>query len=402
MKINCAHKELVDIVQLQPNPKNPNTHPEKQITLLAKIIEYQGQRSPIVVSLRSGFITKGHGRLEAIKKLGWEKAAVDYQEYESEAQEYADMVADNKIAELADHDDAKMIDDLTKFDWIEDFDLSLLGMPDFKMPEKFEAQSDEDELPNIGHLDIKAKPGDIFQLGRHRLMCGDSTNIQHVETLMNGEKADLIFTDPPYNIASDSKNFAAEKSKAMNDLKNAEWDKDFDINPALSCMSAVAKDSCTIYVWTSQFLIQKIWDHLSEWCDYTSYVVWNKPNPMPSLSKRHPTWNTELCVYASRGSKRIVNFPNDGHFLSCRTVTKKSDGTHPTQKPIELIEPLIEFSSGPEQNVLDLFGGSGSTLIACEKINRKCNMMELSPYYCHVIITRWEKYTGHKAELLNG
>jgi ParB-like chromosome segregation protein Spo0J len=104
-KINCAHNKLVELHKLVPNPKNPNKHPDKQIEMLAKIIDYQGQRSPIVVSNRSGFVIKGHGRLEAIKKLGWKKCAVDYQDYEDEAQEFADMIADNKIAELAEHDD---------------------------------------------------------------------------------------------------------------------------------------------------------------------------------------------------------------------------------------------------------------------------------------------------------
>lgn len=131
MKFNCAYTELVDIHKLQPNPKNPNRHPDKQIKLLSKIIDYQGQRAPIVVSKRSAFITKGHGRLEALKALNWTQAAVDYQDYDSEAQEYADMIADNKIAELAEHDDLKMIDELRNNDFLKDFDLELMGLDDF-------------------------------------------------------------------------------------------------------------------------------------------------------------------------------------------------------------------------------------------------------------------------------
>ena len=142
MKIDCAYDELVDIHKLQINPKNPNKHPAKQIDLLDKIIDYQGQRSPIIVSKRSGFITKGHGRLDAIKKLGWTKAAVDYQEYSDEAQEYADMVADNKIAELAENDDKLMIDTiLGEFPKI---DTELLGLNDFKIPD-FSPGSIEDQ-----------------------------------------------------------------------------------------------------------------------------------------------------------------------------------------------------------------------------------------------------------------
>lgn len=131
MKIDCAHDELVDLDKLQPNPKNPNKHPDKQIAMLAKIIDYQGQRSPIIVSKRSGFITKGHGRLMAIKKLGWAKAAVDYQDYENEAQEYADIIADNKIAEMAETDMDMILGDMTEFGIGLDFDFDLLGIENF-------------------------------------------------------------------------------------------------------------------------------------------------------------------------------------------------------------------------------------------------------------------------------
>lgn len=138
----CAHTDIVELEKLVENPKNPNKHPGIQIDLLSKIINFQGQRSPIVVSKRSGFITKGHGRLMALKKLGWKTAAVDYQEYETEAQEFADVVADNKIAELADHDDAKMIQDLKEMNF--DLDFDLLGIEDFSLTD--EEKKDEKSL----------------------------------------------------------------------------------------------------------------------------------------------------------------------------------------------------------------------------------------------------------------
>jgi len=243
----------------------------------------------------------------------------------------------------------------------------------------------------VGKLKLKSQ---------HRILCGDSTDKSQVDRLMDGEKADMVFTDPPYNIASDSKNFAADKSKAMKDLAEADWDKNFKIEPALDRMVDAVSETSTMYIWTSQFLINDIWLHLKDF-GYTNYLVWSKPNPMPSLSKRHPTWATELCVYASRGTKRTVNFPKEGHFLSCREVVKKSDGTHPTQKPLDLIIPIIEFSSNKDQSVLDLFLGSGSTLIACEKTQRSCYGMEIDPHYCSVIIERWQQFTGKKV-VING
>lgn len=243
------------------------------------------------------------------------------------------------------------------------------------------------------------KLGQLWLLGEHRVLCGDSTKAEDVGRVMGGEKADLVYTDPPYNIASDSKNYAANTSKAMNDLKNAEWDKDFDIVPALNAIMSACAQSVTVYVWTSHFLIQKIWDTLGPWADFTSYCVWAKPNPMPSLSKRHWTWNSELCVYATRGTKRVVNFPEDGHAPSVWSFTKKSDGTHPTQKPLELCAHGINFSSAPGANVLDPFLGSGTTLIAADQLHRKCYGLEISPQYVAVILERWSKATGGEPKL---
>jgi site-specific DNA-methyltransferase (adenine-specific) len=397
MKFNCSYSKLLEVHKLVPNPKNPNKHPEEQIDRLAKLIDYQGQRHPVIISNRSGFVVVGHGRLEAIKLLGWEKIAVDYQDFESEAQEYAFVVSDNAISEWASLDLAQINIDM--LDLGPELDIEQLGIKDFVLEpvEKFDPQCDEDDVPEVIHPITRR--GDVWLLGNHRLMCGDSTMIDDVEKLMNGEKADMVFTDPPYNVASDSKNFAADVSKSMMDLSNAEWDKGFEIETPTVNAILSSKDSATYYIWTSHFLFSRIIETLKKHCDFTSYLVWSNPNPMPSLSKRHPTWNTELCVYGTRGTKRVVNFPEDGHFLSCRSVIKKSDGSHPTQKPLELIEPLIDFSSGKGQLVLDLFLGSGSTLIVCEKTNRKCFGMELDEKYCDVIINRWQSYTGKKATL---
>lgn len=409
MDIKAKDIRLVDVDSLIPNPKNNNKHPKEQIERLAKLIKYQGFRNPLVVSNRSGFVLCGHGRIEAAKIAGLKEVPVMYQDFENEAQEYAYLTSDNAIASWSELDLSAVNTEM--LDLGPDFDVDLLGIKDFVIEpiEKFEPQADEDEVPEVVHPITRR--GDIWLLGNHKLMCGDSTMIDDVEKLMNGEKADMVFTDPPYNVASHSKNFAANTKsnlkdkknkwlgKSMNQLEESSWDKDFDIEPPLINAINSSKDSATYYIWTSQFLIPKIWEILDLYCDFTSYLIWSKTNPMPSISKRHPTWNTELCAYGTRGTKRIVNFPDGENFLSCRVLPKKSDGTHPTQKPLELIEPLIEFSSGKNQLILDLFLGSGSTLIACEKINRKCYGMELDEKYCDVIINRWQNYTGKKATL---
>ncbi|MGE0528728.1 MAG: ParB N-terminal domain-containing protein, partial [Bdellovibrionales bacterium] len=195
--IHCAFDKLIPVDQLKPHPRNPNKHPKEQIKLLAHIMKAQGIRRPIVVSNRSGLITIGHGRLEAARLNGWKAYPVDFQEYESEAMEYADMVADNKIAELSEVDMAMVNADFVQFG--PDFDVDLLGIPGFEI-EPFDAMSgDEDEAPKLPVVP-KTKLGDVYILGRHRLLCGDATNAKHVQALMKGETADMVFTDPPYNV----------------------------------------------------------------------------------------------------------------------------------------------------------------------------------------------------------
>jgi len=358
-------------------------------------IKEYGFQQPIVVD-KSGIIITGHTRLKAAVKLGMKTCPVIVAESLSDAQIKAYRIADNKTGELATWDDellAVEIQDLVDMN----FDIELTGfdLSDFDL-DKAPGLTPDDAVPEVE--ESVSKLGDLWTLGNHRILCGDSTDIKQVERLMDGEKADMVFTDPPYNVASDFKNFASDVSKSMNDLKNSEWDKGFSLSDFIKTIPTVC-DGGAVYVWTSHFLFGEGIALLGGVCDFSSYLVWSKPNPMPSLSKRHPTWNTELCLYGTIGSDRIVNFPENGHFLSCREVVKKSDGSHPTQKPIELIEPLLVFSSGSNALVYDGFLGSGSTLIACEKTNRKCYGMELDPHYCDVIVKRWEDYTGQTAVL---
>lgn len=248
----------------------------------------------------------------------------------------------------------------------------------------------------------KAKIGDIYQLGEHRLICGDSTDINVLDKLMNGQQADMVFTDPPYNIASDGKNYAANASPKLDELSKSEWDMNFDIESALNSIYTVMAEDVTVYICTSHFLASKIWDWMKSFANHNSYCIWSKPNPMPSLSKRHWTWNTEIICYATRG-KHIFNFPKEGHALSTWIINKKNgESGHPTEKPVEVPAMAISHSSKKGNIILDAFGGSGSTLIACEELQRKCYMCELDPKWVDVIIARWEKLTGKEARLLNG
>ena len=399
MKIeNKAQKiEFIDPELIVPWEKNVNQHSDEQINKLCKLIEHNGFRDPLIISKRSGFLICGHGRLICAKKLKLQSVPVIYQDFRDEAEEYQFMVAHNAIAKdsWASLNLSKINTDI--IDLGPDFDISMLAIKDFVIEpiEKFDPQSDEDEVPEVVHP--ITRQGDIWLLGNHRLMCGDSTMIDDVEKLMNGEKADMVFTDPPYNIASDSKNIASSVSKSMNDLKNSEWDKNFIIEDALNNIVPFIENG-SIYVWTSHFLFQRIMDHLKSFTKFQCWCVWSKPNPMPSLMKRHWTWNMEICCYATIG-KHVFNASEGKHDLALWSFNKKSDGSHPTQKPIELCEHPIIKSSNEKSLIMDLFLGSGSTLIACEKTSRKCYGMELDEKYCDVIINRWQNYTGKKAVL---
>ena len=392
------------IDRLVPYCRNPRRNDE-QVDRMASAIKEFGFRIPVVAK-SDGSVVDGHLRLKAAQKLGLKEVPVALADELTEAQVKAFRLLANKSANWAAWDD-----DLLKLELSElqdmAYDMSMTGFEAAEIedllgdaPAGTEGLTDADEVPEVQE-DPVTRAGDIWLLGKHRLMCGDSTDAGSVALLMTGEKADMVFTDPPYNVAGAGKNFAADApgQNIYKKLSNAEWDKDFDIHPVLDRIGEVLADDATTYICTSHFLANDIWTWMKDWASHYSYCVWSKPNPMPSLAKRHWTWNTELVCYATRG-KHVFNFPENGHALSTWTIEKRNGDTgHPTEKPVAVPEHAISHSSNAGQTVLDLFGGSGSTLIACEKTGRICRMMELSPHYCDVIVKRWQDFTGKKATL---
>lgn len=400
MKIHCVHSELVPVETLKPHPKNRNVHPPEQIERLAKILAYQGVRAPIVVSNLSKCMVKGHGTLMAIKKNGWTQAPVVYQDFEDEAQEYAFVQSDNAVASWAELDLSGINSDLGELG--PEFDVDLLGIKDFEIEVADKFQGDPDEIPEVPE-EPKTKLGDIYQLGAHRLMCGDSTSIDAVERLMNGELANMVWTDPPYGMNLDTQ-YSKAGWKAQGgkpDSRGRDYSKiigdDQDFDP---CIVLGYFDYCKeIFLWGA--------DHYY-WAlpKGGAWIIWDK--------RRSDNFEVKETVDNIFGS----------HFEACWTKQKHrreiyriyrvfgaSEGVgeerhkggtaihyHPTQKPTALFERVCKDIQA--HLVVDLFGGSGSTLIACEKTNRKCFMMELHPKYCDVIVARWEKYTGKNAELL--
>lgn len=379
MKVHCTYDQLVPIDSLNPHPKNTNKHSKEQIQRLAKILEYQGWRYPIKVSKQSGFITSGHGRLEAARLLKLDVVPVNFQDYENETQELADLTSDNAIASWAELDLSLINTQLG--DMGPDFDLDLLGIKDFVLdPAEKVAQCDEDEIPE--KVEPRTKLGDIYRLGEHRLLCGDSTDIHAVEFLMNGENVDLVFTDPPYGI--DYQDVKKNHRKIENDS---------ELDGIQSLLSVILSQNSPMFLccnWKSFSTFEKAMIEADK--PPKACIVWDKMNRVQNLDK-FGKQHEFILYFGPFGGEKTV----DVDVWQCKRQVLSE---HPTAKPIELIErAIMHFNKG---NVLDLFGGSGSTLIACEKTNRRCFMMELDPQYCDVIVARWEKYTGQKAELING
>jgi DNA modification methylase len=410
--IKCSFAKLLDILspEIIPHPKNMNRHPEEQIIRLAKLIKFQGQRHPIIISRRSGFIVAGHGRWEALKLLkkenGWDSCAIDYQEFESEAQEYAFMTSDNAIQEWADLDLSMVNTEMLDFG--PDFDVDLLGIKDFTVEpvEKFEAPGDPDNVPEV-KFPITRK-GDLWTLGNHRLLCGDSTLIDDVEKLMGGVKADMVFTDPPYNVNYESDH----TGKIQNDNMS---DGDFEqfIRMVYSNLDMFTAKNSSIYIAHATMVIE--FDTVLREFDWkiSNKIIWVKDIPTYSMARFK--WKYEPIYFVTKGTPVFNGDKKETNVWEFKSIqsagnSDESGNTwfkggaknltlHPTQKPWQLVEKAVTLSSNEKQVVLDLFGGSGSTMIACEKSHRKNYTMELDEKFCDVIIKRWEGFTGLKAVL---
>jgi DNA modification methylase len=425
IRIDCAHDEMVETEKLVPNPKNPNHHPQSQIDLLAKIIKGQGFRNPIVVSRRSGFVIKGHGRLGAAKALAMEKVPVDFQDYESEAAEWADMLADNRIAELAEMDDEELKAILKELDGLIDLDLTGFDATEL---EKLLPPDDVDEPPVPEPPDEAiTQPGDIYVLGNHRLMCGDSSSPEDLDRLLDGARIQICNTDPPYNVkveprsnnavAAGLSSFGESNTKPQNHHQGFDEarfgkreathrklrakdrplandfvsDEDFDrmLRAWFGNIARVLEPGRAFYIWGGYANCANYPSALKESELYFSQaVIWVKEHPV--LTRKDFMGNHEWCFYGWRegAAHQFLGPHNATDVWSIKKVNPQSM-VHLTEKPVELAVRAMGYSSRPSENVLDLFGGSGSTLIGAEQCSRKAFLMELDPPYCDVIVQRW-------------
>ena len=400
VETKCSYDEMRPLESLIENPRNPNQHPRRQLELLGDIIKFQGWRQPIVVSKRSGYIVKGHGRLQAAKLAGLEEAPVDLQDYESEAQEHADMIADNKLAEFSDFDGRTLKDLIEELD-TGALDLELLGfeedeladlMSQFHVPG--EGERDEDFVPE--EVKTRVKPGEVWNLGTHRLLCGDSTDRELVAGFIKNRKADLVFTDPPYGV--NVKGGKMKKNLIAGDLTSTAIPFAFEI-----AVDIATKDKARVYFCGGEGnigLYAKLFDRFLH--QLPRHLVWVKPSFVMKQNGYHCQYELIFYGFKEGGGGKA-------HWYGGRTETEASDiwqidrdnvheYTHPTQKPVALAARAIANHSQKGHTVFEPFSGSGSTVIACEKLGRKCQAIELDPHYCDVTIQRWEEFTGKKAK----
>ena len=381
---------------LIPYEKNPR-HNEGAITAVAKSIEKFGFKVPIVVDA-SNVIVNGHTRLKAAKYLGLKEVPTIIADDLTPEQIKAFRLADNKVGEIATWDEELLnaeLDELADLDL--DFDMTEFGfdLPDIE-GEEVEVIEDEfeEELP----AEPISKLGDIYQLGRHRLMCADSTNSLEVEKLMGNKKADLLITDPPYNVAYEGK--GKEALTIKNDSKETNEFHSF-LYEAFSAAINNMKLGSSFYVWYASSEVVNFHTALEEAGFLVKQeLIWNKNSMV--LSRQDYHWKHEPCLYgwASGGSHSWYSDRKQTTILNFDRPTVNKE--HPTMKPVALFDYQIKNSSKQGDCILDLFGGSGTTLIACEQNEREAYLMELDPRYVDVIIARWEAFTGEVAVKISG
>lgn len=406
IQIKCTGAGLLSHKEMTPFQGDLKTLSTENYEKLKKEILELGFSEPISVWKNDGkfYLLNGHQRHRVLTQMS------DKEGY------YIPAVPVNFIEAIDEREAKKKILSLTSqfgeitdqglYEFMHDSDISFPEINDsFRFPEidldKFKEEYfsdkslsvDEDDVPE--HVEPKSKLGDIYTLGAHRLMCGDSTSIDAVEKLMNGEKADLVYTDPPYGFGYDPNFYVSmdsEMKRSKNNHKTLAGDSGgWDYDPTV--LLEYFKDVDDIFLWGADYYC---WSLPKK----GSWIAWNKIAENDKMDNM-PGASFELCWSKSKHKRHIINLVWRG----CFGHNKKNDGdkkVHPTQKPVKLAEAFFDKWGNEKKNIVDIYGGSGSTLIACEKTNRKCFMMELDPHYCDVIVTRWCKYTNRQDVIRNG
>ena len=373
--------EYVDINSIKPYKKNPRKN-EEAIPYVMESIKQFGFKNPVILD-KDNVIVAGHTRIESAKRLGITEIPCIYADDLTDEQIRAFRLADNKVAEIAEWD-IDLLD--TELDDILNIDMSDFGF-DLDLEDEEEKEIIEDEVPEVPD-EPKAKLGDIYQLGNHRLMCGSALVKEDVEKLLDNNKCELTFTDPPYQLDTQGGGIL----KSANSMKQIKENGVDSFEPSKLILFSDTNIYCH-----NKPLIKKYIELAEKNNKPYDLCFYKKTNTVPNY-KGHMMTDCEYIAIIGNQD------PNKGlekeEYSKCYIGQKDNDNELSYSKPVGLCAKYIKLYG--KENVLDLFGGSGSTLIACEQLNRKCYMMELDPHYIDVIIQRWENFTGKKAVKLNG
>ena len=381
--------ELVSIDKLVPYANNARTHSPAQINKLRSSLREFGFINPVIIDRDFGIIA-GHGRVLAAREEGISEVPCVYADHLTEAQKKAYIIADNRMAMDAGWDEEMLRIEIESLQ-ADAFDLALTGFDEKELSKLFDdgndAKDDDFDVDEELKKPTFSKAGDVWKLGRHRLVCGDSTKPETYEVLMEGRKANLVLTDPPYNV-----NYEGSAGKIKNDNMASEKFFDF-LFDAFSCMEKVMADDASIYVFhadTEGLNFRKAFDaagfYLSGCC------IWKKPSLV--LGRSPYQWQHEPCLFGWKKNGKHQWYSDRKQTTIWEFEKSKKNGEHPTMKPIPLLCYPITNSTMSNTLVLDPFGGSGSTLIACEQTDRSCSTIELDEKFCDVIVNRYIELVG--------
>ncbi len=384
--------ERIAITKLIPDPTNARTHDEKNLSAIEGSLKEFGQRKPIVIT-QDNIIAAGNGTVEAAKRLGWTEMDVVRVPADWDADRIkAYALADNRTAELAEWNPEVMAAQLLDLQEA-GFDIESFGFELVNPPVDLES-IEEDEIPE--DAPTRTALGDIWKLGRHRLMCGSTTSLDDMDKLMEKKKADIVFTDPPYGVAYTG-GIQFKDGQVQKNNREMIQNDDADIYEAvMQTLGAYANGPC--YIWFAGTRASTLYEAAEKYGDIHALIIWVKNGGYGALNANYKQKHEPCLYWKPRG--KSLNFTGSTTETTVWQINKDGRNTlHPTQKPVALAAKAISNHSG--DLVFDGFGGSGATLIASEQVGKTCFMMELDPKYCDVIIQRWENLTGKKAELAN-
>jgi site-specific DNA-methyltransferase (adenine-specific) len=385
--------ESVAVEALSFDSRNARKHDEKNLSAIAGSLDRFGQRKPIVVTSEN-VVVAGNGTLTAAVSLGWEKIdIVRVPDDWSDDQVKAFALADNRTAELAVWDEQVMASQLLELESA-GFDIAEFGFEAVDMPVDPESV-EEDEVPELP-VKPKSKLGQVYKLGRHRLMCGSSTDAENMNKLLEGVKADLVFTDPPYGVAYTG---GLQFKDGYVERNNREMIANDDVDIYEDVMAMLTQHAVgPCYIWFAGSKGASIYAAAEKYGDIHALLIWVKNGGYGALNANYKQKHEPCLYWKPKGT--TLNFIGSTTETTIWNIDKDGrNKLHPTQKPVALAARAI--ANHDCETVLDMFGGSGATLIAAEEMNKSCYMMELDPQYVDVIIQRWENLTGGKAELVS-